>query len=191
MNMLISVYDFLDLQRCTFPVPPCVFTTCSTVHCWILSPDKLHLLCVLNQLCDFENPSRSSSLVAWHVEDLFNDSSIRHLTRIISATRHVMLFLHGSIFTLLAKDNTSCATPRHARRCLLRQSLQRRLRTQLEFLKQHTPTISIRIMITTVLTLGLSTSTVRHLTPTSSSVSFSASITCGISLASSTVCSWI
>ena len=45
----------------------------------------------------------------------------------------------------------SSRTPRHARRCLLRQSLhisEHRLRTQLKFLKHYTPPISLRIMTT-------------------------------------------
>ena len=125
------MYDLLDLQPFEFSVPPWVFTTCSTVHFWILSPDKLQLLCVLNLLCDFENPSRSSSLVARHVGDLFNDSSIYS---------HV----HSS------RTPQRIATPRHTRQCLLRQSLhvfEHRLRTQLEFLKQHTPPISFIITV--------------------------------------------
>ena len=61
-----------------------------------------------------------------------------------------MSFLHGSDFALLAQNDASCATLRHARRCLLRQSLhvsEHRLRTQLEFLKEHTPPISFRITV--------------------------------------------
>ena len=61
-----------------------------------------------------------------------------------------MSFLHGSDCTLLAHHNASCATPRHARQCLLRQSLhafEHRLRTQLEFLKQHATNADIHQLL--------------------------------------------
>ena len=77
--------------------------------------------CVFSTCCDFENPSRSSSPVAWHVDDLFNGSSISSpASPELTSTR-----------THHLRD--TCATPRHARRCPLRRSLLtfgHRFRTQ-------------------------------------------------------------
>ena len=153
------MYDLLDLQRCAFPVPPYVFTTCSTVHCWILTPDNLHLLCVLTTCSVIFRTLRVPHHL-WHgtlgICSMTRQSprqlhhSCRRFARIISVTRHIMSSLHGSNFTLLAHNNASCATPRHARRCLLLQSLrisEHQLRTQLDFLKQHMPPIPFRITV--------------------------------------------
>ena len=108
-------------------------------------------------LDDFENPSPPHHL--WR--DMLTICFQRLVNLVASCTTAVTSCPSFTEATSLLSHTTThrVPTPRHAPRCLLRQSLhisEHRLRTQLEFLKQHTPAISFRIKGTVTLTSQVS-----------------------------------
>ena len=134
LSLLHSLFDGSLLGYCLQAVCiSCVFSRCFVILGTLR--DHHHLWHNMLTICSTTRQSPGEPHHSW-----------RYLTRIMSVTRHVMSFLHGSDFTILAFNNASFATPRHARRCLFLRNLhvsEHRIRAQLESLKQHIVTTMI------------------------------------------------